>query len=118
MPVRVTSWLTRPGLLRTLLSHLRLAVRLVREPGVPLLTKAVLLLTALYLIWPLDFVPDILPIVGQLDDLTLILVGLETFLRWCPAAASAFHRDAIAQGRAYSPMSPADPVIDAEYRRG
>ena len=121
MADRTTSWLTRPGLLRTVLSHLRLALRLLREPSVPLLAKAVPLLTGLYVISPLDFVPDLLPVVGQLDDLTIILVGLETFLRLCPVNASAFHRDAIAQGRPYSPMSPvspADEVIDAEYRRG
>lgn len=120
MAVRTTSWLTRPGLLRTLLSHLRVALRLVRDPSVPWLVKAVPLLTGLYVISPLDFVPDLLPVVGQLDDLSIILLGLETFLKLCPASASAFHRDAIANGRPYSPMAPSSPsdnVIDAEYRR-
>ena len=117
MAIRTTSWLTRPGLLRTLLSHLRLAIRLVREPTVPLLTKVVPVLTGLYVISPVDFVPDLLPVLGQLDDLSIILIGLETFLRLCPGMASTFHRDAIAQGRPYSPMSPSGDVIDAEYRR-
>jgi uncharacterized membrane protein YkvA (DUF1232 family) len=97
---------------------LRLAVRLVREPGVPLLTKVVPLLTLAYLVSPIDFVPDFLLGLGQLDDLTIVLIGLESFVKLCPSAASAFHRDAIAQGRPYSPMSPTDNVIDAEYRRG
>lgn len=120
MAVRTSSWLTRPGLLRTLLSHARLALRLVRDPGVPLLTKAVPLLTGLYVISPIDFVPDLLPVLGQIDDLSIVLLGLETFLKLCPTSASQFHRDAIAHGQPYSPMSPSTPsenVIDADFRR-
>jgi uncharacterized membrane protein YkvA (DUF1232 family) len=85
---------------------------------VPTLTKAVPLLTVLYLASPLDFVPDLLPLVGQLDDLGVILIMLEIFLRLCPAAAVAFHRTAIAHGQKYAPMSPTDDFIDAEWRRG
>ena len=35
------SWLAKPGLLRGLLAQARLALRLIREPAVPLLAKAV-----------------------------------------------------------------------------
>ena len=115
--VRVTSWLWRLGLLRMLLSHVRLAGRLLREPRVSLLTKAVPLLAALYLISPLDIIPDLVPLLGQVDDLTVILLALTAFLRLCPAAAVASHRAAIAEGRPYAPMSPTDDVIDAEWRR-
>lgn len=117
MVARMTSWLSRPGLFRALLSQVRLAIRLMREPRVPLPTKAVPLLAALYLISPLDVVPDVLPLLGQLDDVGIILVTLEVFLRVCPAQAIAFHRAALAQGRRYAPMSPADDFIDAEWRR-
>jgi uncharacterized membrane protein YkvA (DUF1232 family) len=117
MANRATSWLSRPGLLRTLLSHVRLALRLVREPRVPLLMKAVPLLTALYVISPIDILPDVVPFLGQLDDLTVAMIGLEIFLKLCPAGATTFHQTAIAQGRAYSPMSPTDEFIDAEWRR-
>ena len=116
MAARVTSWLLRPGLLFTLLSRVRLAVRLTREPRVALLTKALPILTALYVISPIDLVPDVLPVFGQLDDLTIILVAIEMFLRLCPAGAAEFHRAAIAEGRQYSPMSPADDFIDTEGR--
>ena len=83
----------------------------------PLLTKGVLLLGAVYVIDPLDLLPDVLPIIGELDDLTLIVVALIVFLRLCPAGAVAFHRAAIDQGRRYSPMGPGDGFIDAEFRR-
>jgi len=74
LSARVTSWLSWPSLVRTLVSHLRLTVRLLREPGVPLLTKAFPILAALYVISPLDFVPDFLPVLGQIDDLGVILI--------------------------------------------
>ena len=116
MAIRATSWLSRPGLLRTLLSHARLAVRLVREPRVPLLAKTVPILATLYVVSPVDFIPDVVPLVGQLDDLTIMLIALEAFLRLCPHAALAHHREAIAQRRRYSPISPADDFIDTEWR--
>jgi uncharacterized membrane protein YkvA (DUF1232 family) len=117
MAARLTSWLAQPGPLRTLLSHVRLSSRLVREPRVPLLTKAVPLLAALYLILPTDFVPDFLLFLGQFDDVGVGLVALAAFLRLCPQSAVAFHRGAIAEGRRYAPMTRAGEVIDAEWRR-
>jgi uncharacterized membrane protein YkvA (DUF1232 family) len=117
MAVRVTSWLSAPRLLKAVLSQARLASRLFREPHVPVLTKALLPLAALYVIWPLDFLPDIVPLLGQLDDLGVAAVLLEMFLGLCPAAARTFHAEAIAQGRKYSPMPGTGEVIDAEWRR-
>ena len=103
--------------MRTLLSQARLALRLVREPRVPLLTKGVLLLAVLYIISPLDFIPDVFPVIGQLDDLGIAVAALEIFLRFCPAGAKAYHQEAIAQRRAYSPMAAADDFIDADWHR-
>jgi uncharacterized membrane protein YkvA (DUF1232 family) len=117
MVARVTSWLWRPGLLRTLFSQARLAIRLLREPRVPLSAKAVPLFATVYLVSPVDLVPDVFPLIGQIDDLTLILVALSAFLKLCPVGPVAFHRAAIAEGRPYAPMSPADDVIEAEWRR-
>jgi hypothetical protein len=42
---------------------------------------------------------------------------VKLFLRLCPQAPAAFHSAAIASGRPYAPMNPADVVIDATYRR-
>ena len=75
------SWLAKPGLLGGLLAQARLALRLIREPAVPLLAKAVPVLAGVYLVWPLDFLPDIFPVLGQLDDLGVVLAALEIFLR-------------------------------------
>lgn len=118
MAVRLMSWLRRPWLLRQLFVQARLAARLLREPRVPLTAKALPVLAGLYVLSPLDAVPDFLPLLGQIDDLSLILVSLALFLRLCPAAAVAFHRESVARNRPYAPMAPADGVIEAEWRDG
>jgi uncharacterized membrane protein YkvA (DUF1232 family) len=117
MSPRLTPWISRTGLLRTLLSHARVAVRLIRDPAVPVLAKILPVAAILYVVSPLDLIPDVLPIVGQLDDLTFLIVALEGFLKICPAAIVAHHRDGIARGVPFSPMAAPD-IIDAEWRRG
>ena len=114
---RIKSSLQQPGALSALVARVRLAARLLREPRVPLLAKALPVIAAVYLVSPLDAVPDLIPVLGQLDDLGLVVFALEMFVRLCPAAAVAFHRAALLGGRRYGPMPQADEVIDAEFRR-
>ena len=115
--VRMTSWLSRSGLLSRLLSNGRLALRLIREPRVPRLIKTLPLMAVLYIISPLDLAPDVLPLLGQIDDLGVLLIALEVFLRLCPPGATVFHQASLAAGQRYSPMSAADDIIDAEWHR-
>ena len=117
MAVRLSSWWMRPSLVGALFSELRLAWRLMREPRVPLFAKAVPVLAALYVLSPLDFIPDVVPVLGQLDDLGILILSMKLFLRLCPTSVAAFHGDAIAAGRRFTPMAPTDVVIDATYRR-
>ena len=116
MAIRPSSLLSRPLSLSALVAQARLAARLFREPRVPLLYKSIPVLAALYVVSPIDVIPDFLPGLGQLDDLGVMLAALELFVRVCPQGAQAFHREAIAQGRRYARMTPADTVIDAEWR--
>jgi len=116
MAIRVVRWIGRPGLAAAIVADLRLAVRLLREPAVPLVVKSLPFAAVLYVVSPLDFIPDVLPVIGEIDDLAIVLLGLKVFLRLCPAAVTAFHREAIARGRAFSPMTLRDAVIDAEFR--
>ena len=118
MAIRISSWLSRPWSLPALLAQARLAFRLFREPRVPMVLKAVPLLALLYVISPIDFVPDFIPGLGQLDDLGIILAALELFVRLSPGGPQTFHREAIHQRRRYSPMTPTDDVIEAEWRHG
>ena len=84
MAVRATSWLSWPSLVRSLVTRARLTVRLLREPAVPFWPKTLPILTVLYVVSPLDIIPDVLPVLGQLDDLGVILIALDAFIRFCP----------------------------------
>jgi uncharacterized membrane protein YkvA (DUF1232 family) len=130
---RVLGWLARPALLGALMTQIRLAARLVREPSVPAAFKALLALPAAYVLSPVDALPDLVPLLGQVDDVGVVLLALQAFVRICPPAAVAFHRAALAAGRRYAPMAAppggggrdgsgrASPengtVIEAEWRR-
>ena len=67
---------------------------------------------------PVDFLPDVLPVLGQVDDLGLIVIASAVFLRLCPRDAVTHHRAAIAERRRYAPMAPTDTIIDAEWGAG
>ena len=110
-------WLWGPRSIWMLRAQARLAVRLMREPRVPLAIKSVPLLSLLYVLSPVDFLPDILPLLGQIDDAGLVLLTVGLFLRLCPQDAVTHHRAAIAAGKRFSPMQSTDGFIDAEWRR-
>ena len=115
--VRLSSRFVRPGLMGVLFTELRLAWRLMREPRVPALAKAVPVLAILYVASPIDIIPDVLPVIGQIDDIGSLVLAVKAFLKMCPAGVAAHHAAAIASGRRYAPMAAADIVIDAKYTR-
>jgi len=113
----ITSWLSRPKTVRSLMQQFRLATRLLREPRVPAPLKVIPGLAAAYVLSPVDFIPDFIPGLGQLDDLAVLVFALEFFIRLCPTPAQIFHREAIAGGRAFSPMPIQDNTIEAHWTR-
>jgi uncharacterized membrane protein YkvA (DUF1232 family) len=57
-------------------NFVKLLYRLLRDSRVPLAEKALLLGTVSYVISPLDFLPDVVPFLGQVDDLYLVALVL------------------------------------------
>lgn len=55
--------------------------RLVGDPRVPRRRKLVLWLVAGYLAFPIDLVPDFIPVAGQLDDAVVVALGLRVLLK-------------------------------------
>lgn len=47
---------------------------LLHDPEVPIAAKAVVVILVAYLALPFDLIPDFIPVIGQLDDL-LVVVG-------------------------------------------
>ena len=62
----------------------RLYWRLFRDWRVPILPKALLVLTLVYVVSPLDVIPDFIPVIGEMDDIVVVLSGLWLFIRLCP----------------------------------
>ncbi|HJV87513.1 MAG TPA: YkvA family protein [Noviherbaspirillum sp.] len=55
-----------------------------RNPATPLLVKIAALLIALYVISPIDLVPDWFVLLGWTDDITLLALGIPALLRFLP----------------------------------
>ena len=77
-------------------SFAKLYWRLFRDRRVSLLPKALLVALAIYLLSPLDFVPELIPVVGTVDDLVLGAAGLWLFVRLCPPPVVRAHVTRIA----------------------
>ncbi len=78
----------RPLSVRTLtelLNRARLAWRLFRDDRISPALKAIPLVGLLYLVWPVDLLPDLFPALGQLDDLAILLLALNWFIQACPS---------------------------------
>jgi uncharacterized membrane protein YkvA (DUF1232 family) len=70
------------ALLRALPDVVRLITRLVADPGLPRGAKIALGAAAVYLLSPVDLVPDFIPVVGWIDDVLLAAVLLDGILNW------------------------------------
>src|ERR687898_519634 len=62
----------------------KLLWKVVRDKRVSPLVRGGLVATAAYLVLPVDVVPDWIPVLGQLDDVVLLTVGVRTLLRRVP----------------------------------
>ena len=60
----------------------RLMTRLVGDPVLPRSAKIALGAAAVYLLSPVDLVPDFIPLVGWIDDALLAAVLLDGILNW------------------------------------
>lgn len=78
-------------------TYARLVWALARDPRVPLRHKLVLGGIAAYLTLPIDVIPDVIPLVGQLDDLAVLVFGVDWFIRNTPQEVVDEHLARIAR---------------------
>ena len=117
MTSRAASWMSWPSLIKSVWQRVRLAIRLMREPTLSWFFKAIPVAALLYVISPLDLIPDVLPVIGEVDDLAILLLALELFVKLSPSRIVAHHQAAIDAGRSFSRMPHDGPIIDAQFRR-
>ncbi|MGZ6299944.1 MAG: YkvA family protein [Candidatus Limnocylindria bacterium] len=71
---------------------------LVRDPRTPLPLKALLAAALAYLVMPFDLIPDAIPILGQADDLTVLMLVLDLFIANAPAEVRKDHLERAKNG--------------------
>jgi uncharacterized membrane protein YkvA (DUF1232 family) len=94
--VLVSSWallavlaaMLPPGMLKDLAAFLPACVTLVRrlrrDPRVPRRVKLVITFAGLWVISPIDLIPEFLPVIGPLDDVVVVALALRYAARRVP----------------------------------
>ena len=81
-----------------------------RDPRVPWYAKLLALCVAGYALSPIDLIPDFVPVVGYLDDVILVPLGIVLVVKLIPPAIMAEHR-ALAAAAQDRPVSKVAAVI-------
>ncbi len=92
----LATWRAWAGRLRRDVLALWLAAR---DSRTPLAARLLAAAVAAYALSPIDLIPDIIPVLGLLDDIIIVPLGILLVLRLIPASLMAEYRDA-AEGRA------------------
>src|SRR5215203_56785 len=80
-----------------------------RDPRVPWPVKALAAAVAAYALSPIDLIPDFIPVLGYLDDVVLVPLGLWLVIRLIPAPLMTEFREQAAEldGRPVSLLAAA-----------
>ena len=83
---RLAEWRRRAAELKSDIFALYLAAR---DPRVPWYAKGLAVMVTAYAFSPIDLIPDFIPVLGYLDDLVLLPLGIALTLRLIPSAVWA-----------------------------
>jgi uncharacterized membrane protein YkvA (DUF1232 family) len=108
---------SKTGVLTEIVRNLQLTWHLLTDRRVSLLLKLIIPGLMLgYMIFPADLLPDFIPLLGQVDDLAVLALGIKIFIEMCPKEIVREYR-----GEAGNASAPAEPngngeIVDADYR--
>ena len=83
-----------------------------RDPRVPWYAKALALCVAGYALSPIDLIPDFVPVLGYLDDVILVPLGVLLVVKLIPQEIMAEHR-ALAAAAQDRPRSRTAAIVIA-----
>src|SRR5215813_8553293 len=83
-----------------------------RDPRVPWYAKALAIVVAGYALSPIDLIPDFVPVLGYLDDVILVPLGILLVVKLIPPEVMAEHR-ALAVAARDRPVSRNAPIVIA-----
>ncbi len=111
--------------IRELIQQAKLAYNLMLDPRVPALAKLIPIGALAYLFFPIDISPDVVPVLGQLDDVGILLLGFRMFFEVSPPEVVQDHLRRLAQSIRPAgwdvntpPPPPAPPAKDGEVVDG
>lgn len=95
-----TRYMRMARLVFKLPTYARMVWGIIRDPRTPIGLKGMLAAALAYVVLPIDLVPDMIPILGQADDLTVLLLVLDMFIQNAPAEVRAEHAARATNGTA------------------
>ena len=108
----------KDGFGRSLWQQARLVMRLLGDADVPIWLKAMPIAAVAYVLMPFDLSPDFVPVLGQMDDVGVFIVGMKMFVDLAPITAVNKHLAAIREADGYGYLNESDDgssfVIDGE----
>ena len=103
------------GALAQFVRTLRLVWRLLNDARVSGFPKLIIPAAMLYVLSPVDLVPDMILGLGQLDDLGIVALAIALFIEVCPRAIVEEHRRALTAENA--PPDSNENVIEGSARQ-
>ena len=73
-----------PGFWMNLFNSFRIAWRLLWDNQVPIVAKLIPIFAILYVLSPIDLIPDFIVGLGQLDDLAIVVIAVQFFIAVSP----------------------------------
>jgi len=109
------------NILQDLTLRSKLMLRLMGDKRVSLLAKIVPLGALAYLLSPVDLAPGmVFPVVGALDDVAIVSMGIYFFIEMCPTEVVRQHirelvsNNSVIQEEAQKASPPEEEIVDAE----
>jgi uncharacterized membrane protein YkvA (DUF1232 family) len=95
-----TRYLRMARLVVKLPTYVRVVWGILRDPRTPIGLKGMLAAALAYVVFPIDLIPDAIPILGQADDLTVLLLVLDLFIQNAPPEVRSEHTTRAKNGTA------------------
>jgi len=100
-------YIPQGNMLREVIQQIKLLYYLMADRRVHPLAKLIPVGVVAYIVSPVNLIPDFIPVLGQLDDAAVIMLGLRLFFEVAPPEVVREHLERMAK-----------PVTDAEWRVG
>jgi uncharacterized membrane protein YkvA (DUF1232 family) len=102
------------GVVGQLVQTLRLVWRLLQDPRVPIFPKLIIPAAIIYVLSPIDLIPDFILGLGQVDDIAVLFFSIRFFIAMCPPDIVEEHRRALTVSPTRSGADPED-VVEGSY---